>query len=92
MKLENLIDKSKPTLVTGDFNVCYRQNRSNSITMKLEQLGFQQLVMKATHVQGGLIDHAYWYDSDQIWGEPSLEMYSPYYSDHDCILISLYKN
>ena len=82
---------SKPTLITGDFNVCYKQKRDNPITERLERLGFQQIVTKATHIMGGLIDHAYWYDSDSIWYEPIVEMYSPYYSDHDCILVTLYK-
>ena len=90
-KLENLIDTNKPTLLTGDFNVCFNQKRHNPITEKLESLGFKQIVTKATHIQGGLIDHAYWLDSDLIWSEPNLEMYSPYYSDHDCILVTLKK-
>ena len=91
MKLESLIDTSKPTLLTGDFNVCYKRNSDNVITVQLERLGFKQIVTKATHIQGGLIDHAYWYDSDLIWEEPELEMYCPYYSDHDCILVTLNK-
>ena len=62
------------------------------MTETLESFGFKQIVMKATHIQGGLIDHAYWYDSDKIWKEPKIEMYSPYYSDHDCIMITLCKN
>ena len=90
--LEQLINKEKATLITGDFNVCYKQNRGNPITDRLGSLGFKQIVTKATHVMGGLIDHAYWYESNSIWEEPIVEIYSPYYSDHDGILITMKKS
>ena len=90
--LETHLRKKKPILLTGDFNVCFNQNRNNTLTRNIETLGFKQLVTKATHVQGGLIDHAYWKNESNIWGTPSIERFSPYYSDHDAILISLNKN
>ena len=90
--LESLLSRRKPTLLTGDFNVCFNQNRNNFLTRNIERLGFKQLVTSATHVMGGLIDHAYWKDESEIWQEPELEKFSPYYSDHDAILITLKKN
>ena len=87
--LEFLVDCAKPTLVTGDFNVCFNLNRNNSITNNLEKLGFKQLIRKATQIMGGLIDHAYWIDKPQIWDSPVIDSYSPYYSDHDILLITL---
>ena len=87
--LEFLVDSKRPTLITGDLNVCYNQNRNNAISNALQSLGFVQLVDKATHIMGGLIDHAYWIDVEGIWKEPSLETYSPYYSDHDTLLVTL---
>ena len=58
----------------------------------MEKLGFEQLVKKATHVMGGLIDHVYWKDPTDTWQTPVIETYSPYYSDHDTILITLKMN
>ena len=89
--LEYLVDDVKPTLITGDLNVCYNQQRNNSITNVLRRLGFEQLVNKATHIMGGLIDHAYWSDVQGIWEAPSFDTYSPYYSDHDTLLVTLKK-
>ena len=100
-----MIDLSKATLITGDFNVCVLQNPSNIITTSLKRLGFKQLVEEATHILGsisfstyhkfpylflgGHIDHAYWRDPINLMKDPTLELYSPYYSDHDAILITL---
>ena len=47
------------------------------------------MIGKATHVMGGLLDHAYWRDTRNIWYEPEIETFSPYYSDHDAILVTL---
>ena len=86
-----MIDQDKPTLVSGDFNVCLRKNPSNEITKRLIEQGFEQLVTTATHVEGGLIDHVYWLDKGNTWEPPTLEQYCPYYSDHDALLVTLRK-
>ena len=84
------IKDNRPTLITGDFNVCTVKQPTNSITRRLLDLGFSQLVTKATHIRGGHIDHVYWRDSARsAFKEPSLERYSPYFSDHDSLLVSL---
>ena len=80
--IDYFLDYDKPTLVTGDFNVCYQQDPNNSISRCLIEQGFSQLVWKATHVLGGLIDHAYWKDTSENWHIPEIETFSPYYSDH----------
>ena len=87
--INNLIEDNKPTLITGDFNVCYRQNTSNAISRSLVEQGFSQMVGKATHVMGGMIDHAYWKDNSDSWYAPEIETFSPYYSDHDAILVTM---
>ena len=84
-----MIEDSKPTLITGDFNVCFRDNANNAITSFLRQQGFTQLVKKATHIMGGHIDHAYWKDNSDSWYVPETEIFSPYYSDHDAILVTM---
>ena len=61
------------------------------MSRNIERLGFTQLVTKATHVKGGLIDHAYWKDEEDIWQAPVIETFSPYYSDHDAVLVTLKK-
>ena len=90
-KLEGMIDHCKATLITGDFNVCLKKNPDNELTRKLKEIGFSQSVDRATHVEGGHIDHMYWRDFLKVWTDPQLEIYSPYYSDHDALLITLVK-
>ena len=87
--LERIKD-DKPTLIMGDFNVCTVKQPHNSITRRLADLGFFQLVTKATHIRGGHIDHVYWRDSvEPAFKAPVVERYSPYYSDHDALLVTL---
>ena len=90
-KLQEMIDHRKATLISGDFNICLKKNPKNHVTMKLRKLGFTQLVDRSTHVEGGQIDHIYWKNCNTHWNAPILEFYSPYYSDHDCILVTLTK-
>ena len=90
-KIEEIIDPFKATLITGDFNVCLQKNPDNELTRSLKQIGFSQLVDQSTHVEGGHIDHTYWRNFGDNWMEPVLEFYSPYYSDHDSILVTLTK-
>ena len=87
-----LLSLDEPTLITGDINICLKKKPSNLLTTWLLQRGFSQLVTSATHIQGGLIDHIYWLDTHMKWKIPVVEMYSPYYSDHDCMLITLNKS
>ena len=89
--LKKFIDVQEATLITGDFNVCSVKDQTNAVTKLLEGLGFHQLVNEATHIQGGHIDHCYWLDKTKKWEWPKLEQYSPYYSDHDCLLLTLKK-
>ena len=87
--LKKMININKPTLITGDMNTCFQQNRNNLITKTLEEVGFIQLVQDATHIEGGHIDHVYWLDRTGKWKTPDVERYSPYYSDHDALLVTL---
>ena len=87
--LMRIIDPARPTLITGDFNVCLLKHPKNIITKTLSKFGYKQLMKVATHVLGGHIDHAYWRDPTGEIEEPLIEMYSPYYSDHDALLISV---
>ena len=91
-ELENIIDTSRFTVICGDFNLCYIEQRNNVITKMLESNGFDQLVYEATHLKGGHIDHVY-SNHDPKQFNVELGLYSPFYlaSDHDAICITITK-
>ena len=90
--LRRLIDETKITLVIGDFNSCFHENFNNQVTQGLIQQGFVQLVKEPTHIRGRIIDHAYIKDPTGRL-KPIIERYSPYYTDHDAICITItYQN
>ena len=88
--IRNLIEPDRPTLISGDFNLCYRTNGTNTLTAGLLSDGFEQLVTEATQIMGGMIDHLYWRDSQEIkYKRPTVERRSSYYSDHDILMVTL---
>ena len=88
--IRNLIEPDRPTLISGDFNLCYRTNATNTLTAGLLSDGFEQLVTEATQIMGGVIDHLYWRDSQEIkYKRPTVERRSSYYSDHDILMVTL---
>ena len=87
-QLKKLIQAGRPTIITGDFNICFMENFSNRMIQGLLSLGFDQLVHEPTHIRGRHIDHVYFWDpTDKL--KPIIDRYSPYYSDHDGILITI---
>ena len=91
-KISKITSIKKSVIITGDFNICYLMNRTNRLIQGLESNGFQQLVRESTHIRGRHIDHAYWKDPNRFWLEPVLNRYSPYYSDHDAICLTITRN
>ena len=87
--LEQLLDLERLTLITGDVNICLDKKPNNLITTSLHDLGFQQLVTSPTHVAGGRIDHAYLRKPEDHQTSCHLNQYSPYYSDHNGLCLSL---
>ena len=87
--LTGMIDDVKPTLISGDFNICTMDKPENIVTRNLEQMGFVLVIREATHILGGHIDQVYWRDPEGLWDVPVIERYSPYYSDHDAVLVTL---
>ena len=86
--LNKQIEAGKSTIITGDFNICFMENFSNRMVQGLLSLGFNQLVHEPTHIRGRHIDHVYFMDqSGRI--RPIIDRYSPYYSDHDGICITI---
>ena len=55
------INFTKPALVLGDFNIDLLKLPDNQFSKQLKECGFKQLVLQATHISGGLIDHVYAY-------------------------------
>ena len=85
-KLKQVINPKKLTIITGEFNLCAGEEKTNKVSVFLEQIGFSQLVDKATHIQGRIIDHIYINSTKAVL---DIERYSPYYSDHDALLVTL---
>ena len=92
--IQHLADMIKPevaTVICGDFNICYKANRCNRVSQFLERNGFSQLMKEATHIRGRHIDHFYFKPGNGIQENPSIQRYSPYYSDHDATCATLRK-
>ena len=87
--LTSMVELKKPTLITGDFNLCVKKNLNNVITVSLKQMGFKMMMDRPTHIQGGHIDHIYWMDRDERFNLPSIDHYSPYWTDHDAQLVTI---
>ena len=84
--------EEKAILITGDFNVCYMSNKKNQFSKELESIRFEQLIKNPTHIQGGHIDHVYWRGGSRTWIATMIEMYSPFYSDHDASHVTITGN
>ena len=90
-EIQKLIDTEKSTLICGDFNMCFIDNRKCRTTKYLIEGGFQQLVEDAMHIEGGHIDQVY-LKSEKILAD--IKLYSPYYTakDHDAVCITLWES
>ena len=92
--LEEIADKvdvwrnpAKLTVVCGDMNVCLKKEARNKLTVELESMGFAQLNKEATHIGGGHIDHMYM--TREAADSATLERYTPFYSDHDALCLTV---
>lgn len=91
MRLGNMIDQSRQTIIGGDFNICFQKKRGNIVLVTLESLGFNQLVSTATHIEGGFLDIVFSNHNIFKKYEVVTQLYSPYftYKDHDAVLVSV---
>ena len=93
--LKNLIEPTKKTIVVGDTNLNYQQQKNQRfVRMMTEELGFQQCVTQPTFdrlppVYPSLLDHVY--VSSGLKEMVKIEQKCVYFSDHDVILVSLTK-
>ena len=90
-KLQGLVDTEVTTVVGGDFNICALEQGKNFLTAKLTEMGFNQIVMEATHIDGGVIDHIYILQGIQTRFEWTLELMPKFYSDHDGVGLTLWE-
>ena len=86
--LTSLLDLSKVTYLVGDFNLCYKSDRNHPILMELRFLGFEQMVKFPTHIAGRMIDHVHFHSSNVEALMIKVQQKSPYFSDHDLLLVS----
>ena len=84
----DLINEDSSCVVLGDFNICSRLQSKSTLSKCFSNNGFHQIVREATHIQGRIIDHVYCREKNS-YRILDLERYSPYYSDHDALLLSI---
>ena len=84
-KLKMMYDKEKTTIIGGDLNICVRAHPENYITKNLKELGFQQVVTESTHIDGGVLDHIYLSQYENMTSNWIVDYFPKYYSDHDAI-------
>ena len=87
-ELHKILCYDRTTLIVGDMNICFKENYRNRFIQGLIQLGFKQMINEPTHIHGRIIDHCYIFDPGRN-PELAIERFSPYYSDHDAICITM---
>ena len=84
--MRQLIDERRTTVIAGDFNICGQTEKQDIVLKFIAQSGFTKLNDEPTQIQGRQIDHMYINQPTLVRG---IERYSPYYSDHDALLLTL---
>ena len=87
-KLKDIINISKSTLIIGDMNICNKKMKQNDLRKFLEEHKFNQIINRASHINGGHINHAYVLNIGNFEEVPTVELVPKYYSDHDAICIA----
>ena len=87
-KLESIINMSKSVLIVGDMNICNKKMPTNELRKYLEDKTFKQVINRATHIDGGHLNHVYIMNEGNFVESPGIELIPKYYSDHDSICIA----
>jgi len=85
LDLSEIFDNTKVTLVLGDFNICWKSERTNSVMKFMEQEGFKQLVSFPTHMEGRQIDQVFLFDPQNDDFEVTQQ--SSFFTDHDILYV-----
>ena len=73
-------------------NICVRTHPENYVTKNITELGFQQVVTEPTHIDGGVIDHIYISQKNNVVSKWIVEYFPKYYSDHDGVSLILWQD
>ena len=84
--LRALENKEKANIITGDVNICALRERKGLLVTALTEKGYSLLTRESTHIKGRQIDHVYVKNATA-----SLDLYTPYYSDHDALCVAVDK-
>merc|ERR1712055_603037 len=82
--LENLALGTRPCYIVGDFNINFDEKKLDPVITKICSNGFAQIVNLPTHIDGGILDHAY---IRKPTFDIETEISFPFYTDHAAILI-----
>ena len=84
--LRALENKEKANIITGDMNICAKKEKNGPMVRALTEQGYKLLTKESTHIKGRQIDHVYAKNATA-----SLDLYTPYYSDHDALCVAVDK-
>jgi exonuclease III len=87
-KLKGIINMSNSTVILGDMNICNKKMATNELRKFLEDTNFKQVINKATHIEGGHLNHVYIMNVGNFVETPEIEIIPKYYSDHDSVCIA----
>ena len=78
---------NKRTLIVGDLNYCHKSD-INELNKYFHNADFTQIVTKATHIKGGILDQVQFRGKNED-SEPIVDVYPTYYTydDHDIITV-----
>ena len=82
--LSHLENKEKANIITGDLNICALRDRKGLFVKALAEKGYKLLTKEPTHIKGRQIDHVYAKNTTA-----TLDLYTPYYSDHDALCVAI---
>ena len=82
-------NKKETTVLIGDLNFD-APTGNNDLSKYLSRLKFTQMVNRATHLDGHILDHVYVPQTKAT--QTKIKHHYVYYSDHDGILVKLQKD
>ena len=87
--LRTMFNYEKETLIVGDLNICFANERTHLVLQDIEKLGFTQKVQYPTHREGRQIDHVYIFSPDTaVKSNVGVFQQSPFFSDHDILFVT----
>ena len=87
MDLSSLFNKNKKTLLVGDLNICFINERQHKILIEIEKHGFKQQVKYPTHSAGRQIDHVYYFSPSEDTPSLEVEQVGQFFTDHDMLIV-----